>query len=192
MDTSIGRSRHLLQVKMSLGSHLNGSSSPVLSVVVSIRSETSSLKSLLLGQTGEHAENDGGLGGDLGLHEALGNGVGNVLKVHGGALDEHADGDDSVVLVRVCHQVGDVGQLVRAGHRLDENVLSLDLEAAQRRDGSVEQSLDHLLVPSRVHNGDLEVGAVVNGVRSANTLNSTVGHFQLVQSAVCECVFWGW
>lgn len=72
--------------------------------------------------------------------------------------------------------MGNVRKLVRAGNGFDENVLSLDLEAHQRSDGAVKERLDDCVVPSGVDNGDLEVGAVVNGVGGANSLDSAVGH----------------
>lgn len=51
---------------------------------------------LLVVEHGQDAKDDGDADVELDAHEALGGGVGNVLKVHGLALDEHADGDDGV------------------------------------------------------------------------------------------------
>ena len=51
---------------------------------------------LILIEDGEDAKDDGDVGVELDAHEAVDGGVGNVLEVHGLALDEHTDGDDGV------------------------------------------------------------------------------------------------
>lgn len=51
---------------------------------------------LVVVEDGQDAKDDGDTGVELDAHEAVGDGVGNVLEVHGLALDEDADGDDGV------------------------------------------------------------------------------------------------
>lgn len=51
---------------------------------------------LLVVQDGQDAKDDGCAGLELDIHQALGDGLADVLKVHGGTLDEAADGDDGV------------------------------------------------------------------------------------------------
>lgn len=51
---------------------------------------------LVLAEDGEDAEDDGDARVELDAHEAVGDAVGDVLKVHGLALDEDANRDDGV------------------------------------------------------------------------------------------------
>lgn len=79
-----------------LDAHLNRSEAPILAVVVALAVDTGAGLGLLVGQDGEHAKDDGDARVELDAHEALAGGLGDVLEVHGLALDEHADGDDGV------------------------------------------------------------------------------------------------
>lgn len=51
---------------------------------------------LLIVEDGEDAEDDGDARVEPHAHEAVGDGVGDVLEVHRLALDEDADGNDGV------------------------------------------------------------------------------------------------
>lgn len=51
---------------------------------------------LFVVEDGQDAKDDGDAGVELNAHQAVGDGVGDVLEVHGLALDEDADGDDGV------------------------------------------------------------------------------------------------
>lgn len=79
-----------------LDAHLYGGEAPVLSMVVPLTVDAGACLCLVVGEDGEDAEDDGDAGVELDAHEAVGDGVGDVLKVHGLALDEDADGDDGV------------------------------------------------------------------------------------------------
>lgn len=68
----------------------------VVALALSARANTRAGLCLLLSEHGQNAEDDGDADVELDAHEALGDGVGNVLKVHGLALDEHANGNDCV------------------------------------------------------------------------------------------------
>lgn len=84
---------------LSLDAHLDGCLAPVLAVVVALAvgaAHASTSLGLFLGQDGQDAEYDGHARVELHAHEALGDGIGNVLKVHGLALDEDPDRDDGV------------------------------------------------------------------------------------------------
>lgn len=64
--------------------------------LVTLTSNTSPLKRLVIVKTREHTEDDGRASVELDAHEGLADGIADVLKVHRRALDEHADGDDGV------------------------------------------------------------------------------------------------
>lgn len=51
---------------------------------------------LLLIQHSQQAKNERHARVELDAHQAVRDGLGDVLEVHGLALDEHADGDDGV------------------------------------------------------------------------------------------------
>ena len=55
-----------------------------------------SLQRLLLGQAGQYAKDDRHAGVEGDAHEAVRDGVADVLEVHCAALDQDADGDESV------------------------------------------------------------------------------------------------
>lgn len=88
----------LLVVPASLfDTQLNSSGTPVFAVVVHLsRHQAGPLKSLLFGQQGQETEDDGDVLVELQPHESVRYGVGDVLKVHGAALDQDTNGDDGV------------------------------------------------------------------------------------------------
>lgn len=72
----------------------------VVVLVDVLRANAGPLKSLLVGEAGEDAKDDGDPGIESDPHEGVGDRVGDVLEVHGGALDEDADRDEDVVRLR--------------------------------------------------------------------------------------------
>lgn len=79
-----------------LDTHLHGGQAPVLAVVVGAARDAGAGLGLVLGEDGEDAEDDGDARVELHPHEAVRDRVGDVLEVHGLALDEDADGDEGV------------------------------------------------------------------------------------------------
>ena len=65
-------------------------------MVVAVLSETSAGLSLLVVQHSEYAEYHGDPAVEANAHESLGDCVGDVLEVHGLALDQNADGDHGI------------------------------------------------------------------------------------------------
>jgi len=61
-----------------------------------LRTHSRPHESLFLVQDRQQSEDQGNARIQLHAHEALGNAIGNVFKVHGFALDETADGDDGI------------------------------------------------------------------------------------------------
>jgi hypothetical protein len=53
-------------------------------------------QSLVFRESGENTKDDGDAGIELNAHEAVGDGIGDVLEVHGFAFDQDADGDHRV------------------------------------------------------------------------------------------------
>lgn len=93
---------------------LDSGETPVLAMVVTPAREPGARLGLLVSEDGQDAENDGHAEVEADAHQALGDGVGDVLEVHGLALDQHADGDDGVEGARgrrgrVGHEGGQVG-----------------------------------------------------------------------------------
>ena len=82
---------------------------------------TRALQRLIIGQSGQDAEDHRRTGIQLDAHQAVRNSVADVLKVHSRALDEASDGDDSVE--RPCGSTRSLG-LWRGGgcgsRRVDE------------------------------------------------------------------------
>lgn len=70
---------------------------------------------LLVVEHGKDAEDDGDAEVQANAHEALRHGVGDVLKVHRLALDQHADGDDGVKGSRGRRVGAEGGQVRRRG-----------------------------------------------------------------------------
>lgn len=58
--------------------------------------DTSPFEGLVVFESGEDTEDDRNASVELGSHEAMGDRVADVFKVHGGTLDEDPDGDDGV------------------------------------------------------------------------------------------------
>lgn len=65
-----------------------------------LASDAGALERLVVRQTREHTKDDGRSSVELDAHEAMADSIGNVLKVHGRALDEDANGDDGVEFTR--------------------------------------------------------------------------------------------
>lgn len=80
----------------SLDAHLNSSQAPVLTMVVTLALDTGASLGLVFGENGQDTENDGDASVKLDTHQALAGRLGDVLKVHGLALDENANGNDGI------------------------------------------------------------------------------------------------
>ncbi|KAI9053454.1 hypothetical protein LZ554_002412 [Drepanopeziza brunnea f. sp. 'monogermtubi'] len=65
-------------------------------MVVTATGHARSRLRLLLVQHGQQSKDQRDASVELDAHQALGDGIGDVLKVHGLALDQDADGDDGV------------------------------------------------------------------------------------------------
>lgn len=123
--------------------HLDGSSTPVLAVVVHLALyESGSGLSLLVGETGQHSEDDRNAGLEVELHQLVGHRVADVLEVHGGALDEHTNGDHRIKRLAQClllveEELRAVRQLEQAWDRLHHDVLLLDAKFLQSGHGAV-------------------------------------------------------
>ena len=79
--------------------HLDRSRSPILSMIVALVSPTAyarSLQSLVVGQRSEDTKDDRDASIECDTHERMRYALGNVLEVHGRALDEHANGNHGV------------------------------------------------------------------------------------------------
>lgn len=83
-------------------------------MVVTAGRESGAGLRLLVAEDGQDAKDDGDARVEADAHEALGDGVGNILKVHRLALDEDADGDDGVKGLAAGGVGGEGGQ-VRGG-----------------------------------------------------------------------------
>lgn len=77
-----------------LDPQFHGCTPPVLSVTMAPGPNARSLLCLYLIQTGQKPKHDGHTTVQLHAHQAMRGRLGDVLKVHGIALDEDADGDD--------------------------------------------------------------------------------------------------
>lgn len=80
----------------SLDAHLNSGQSPVLAVVVTLALDTGASLGLVFGEDGQNTEDDGDASVKLNTHQALAGRLGDVLKMHGLALDENTDSDDGI------------------------------------------------------------------------------------------------
>lgn len=85
-----------LSPSAALDAELDGGKAPVLAVVVAGGRQAGAGAGLVVVEDGEDAEDDGDAEVEADAHEPLRHGVGDVLEVHGLALDQHADGDDGV------------------------------------------------------------------------------------------------
>ena len=65
-------------------------------VVTSRTADAGAGLGLVVVEDGQDAEDDGHAEVEADAHQAMRHGVGDVLEVHGLALDQHADGDDRV------------------------------------------------------------------------------------------------
>ena len=75
---------------------LNSSQAPVLAMIVATGRDAGASLCLLVVEDSEDTEDDGDAGVELDAHQAVGDGVRDVLEVHGLALDEDTDGDYGV------------------------------------------------------------------------------------------------
>ena len=79
--------------------HLNRSRSPILPMVVPLvraPPDACAFQSLVIGERGKHAEDDGNARVELHAHERVRDGLADVLEVHRRALDEHAYRDHGI------------------------------------------------------------------------------------------------
>ena len=61
--------------------------------------QAGTVDALLFGVAGQHTKPDGGFGFYRYLGQAAGGGVADVVKVRGSAADDHAQGDEPIVLL---------------------------------------------------------------------------------------------
>ena len=114
---------------LALDGHLDSSKTPILAMVVASGDEAGPRLCLLLSEHGQDAKDDGHARVERHAHQALRYRVGNVLKVHRLALDQHADGDEGVEGARrhrICRGVGKRGEV---GCRAAEEVTGAGADA---------------------------------------------------------------
>lgn len=104
----------------------------VVVLVRVFRADTRPLESLLVRQAGQHAKHHRSARLDLDVHQPVGDGLGDVLKVHGRSFDKHSDSDQRVVRLRG----------VRNGARSDEVGGSSKKSAESRCVGSVDDPVE--------------------------------------------------
>lgn len=86
----------------SLDPEFHGSGAPVLPVVVALSltagatTDAGPREGLVLIQDGQQTEDERHAVVELDAHETMRDGLGNVLEVHGLALDQDADGDEGI------------------------------------------------------------------------------------------------
>ena len=75
--------------------HLNCCQTPILAVIVTflVLADSGPNQSLVFREGGENAKDDRDAGVELDAHKTVGDGFGDVLKVHGFTFDQNADGD---------------------------------------------------------------------------------------------------
>lgn len=84
-------------------------------MVVAAREQAGARLGLVVAEDRQDAEDDGDAEVELRAHQAVGYGVGDVLEVHRLALDQDADGDDSVKGGRSRSCGGEGRQVCRRG-----------------------------------------------------------------------------
>lgn len=79
--------------------HFHCRQSPILSVIVTLvlpSTNARTLQRLVVGEGRQNAKNHWNASVQLNPHEGMRNTVTNILKVHGGTLDENTDRDDCI------------------------------------------------------------------------------------------------
>jgi len=79
--------------------HLDGGETPILTVIMTLiwgPANSGPNQSLVLIEGSENAKDDRDTSIELDAHEAVGDSVGDVLKMHGVAFDQDTDGDHCV------------------------------------------------------------------------------------------------
>lgn len=139
-----------------LESHLNGSSTPVFTVVVHLAlNKTSSGLGLLVRKTGQHTKDHRKVQEVVELHQLVGDGVTDVLKMHGRAFDQNTNWDDGVkrlaqLLLLFDEKLSAVRQLEGAGDRLHHDVLWLDTKGLKSGLCTLDKVVNDGGVPSGV------------------------------------------
>jgi hypothetical protein len=76
--------------------HFYGSGAPILTMVMAILDNASSVLSLLVIQASENTKNNRNIGIQSNAHDALRGSLTDVLEVHSAALDEYTNADNCV------------------------------------------------------------------------------------------------
>ncbi|TYZ67978.1 hypothetical protein PybrP1_011886 [[Pythium] brassicae (nom. inval.)] len=158
--------------------HLDRGLRPLHAVVVALAREPRAVFCLLLREHREHAEEHGHLRVELHAHDALGHGLTDVLEVHRVALDQAADADHGVDLLRRDHAARSERQLVRAGHLERHDVVLGHARLEQLLLGAAHERRDDLGVPLGVHDGHAQPAAVelARAQRRERVLLDVAGH----------------
>ncbi|QFZ29567.1 hypothetical protein EJF18_60077 [Clavispora lusitaniae] len=158
-------SRCFCRLSSELHRHFHSSSTPVLSMVVHLAfNKTSSGFGSFVSKTGQNTKDHRDSELKVEFHQLVGDGVADVLKVHGGALDQNTNGDHGIkrsaqLFSFFNKESGAVRQLERAWNRLNHNVFLLDAKLLHAGNGTFHQSIDNFRVPASMENADSQRGA---------------------------------
>lgn len=115
---------------------------------------------LLLGEGGDDAENNGGVGLKGCVHEAAVGLGAHVLKMRGVAFYHDAKGDDGIWFVFFDEDFGGEGGFEGAGYAYELDIVLFDAVFQERFVGIFIEDAAQGVVESGKDNGNVEVGAV--------------------------------
>lgn len=128
--------------------------------------DTRALEGLVLVQRREHTKYHRDFRVQADAHETLETVVTNVLKVHRRSLDHTSNRDDGIYILALDHLECAHGQLPAAGDRVDGHLLGLYARLVKRFQRPLDKRVNNFLVPSRMHDTNLELSGTGEGLRS--------------------------
>lgn len=135
-------------------------------VTTLLAADTRALKGLVLVQRREHAKDHWDLRVQADSHETLETVVADVLKVHRRSLDHTSNGDNGIYILALDHLECAHGQLPAAGYRVDGHLLGLYARLLKRFKRPRDKRVNNFLVPSSMHDTNLQLLGMGEGLRS--------------------------
>lgn len=131
-----------------------------------LAADTRALEGLVLVQRREHAKDHWDLRVQADSHETLETVVANVLKVHRRSLDHASNRDNGIHILALDHLECAHGQLPATGDRVDGHLLGLYARLRKRFKRSRDKRVNNFLVPSSMHDTNLQLLGTGEGLRS--------------------------
>ena len=138
--------------------HFNGRLAPVVAVIAFTR--CASRLDLVFRQARQYAKDDGHSCGKAGIHDSLADRVGNVLEMHGIALDQDTGADNGVDSPGHGQELCCQGQFKGSRHGGFKHVIVVHLAFLQGILNARYQIANVLFVPSRLDNANAHGRAI--------------------------------